>query len=77
MTDESPTERSERLLAEMTETLDKLIHWFTAIRTEIANGDYSPSDASNDWEALTYNDGVNIISLLAEYGEEADIEATA
>lgn len=77
MAEESAAERSERLLAEMTETLDKLIHWFTAIRTEIVAGEYSPKDASNDWEALTYNDGVNIISLLAEYGEEADMEATA
>ena len=59
-------EMDEELLDELYEALTKLCHYYEGMRREIAQDKYTSEQAERDWTALTCNEGMNILSVLAD-----------
>lgn len=66
-TTETHTEASERLLDELIETISNVMHWLTAVQTEVVNGTYTPEKAERDWQTLIESENVDFLSVLADY----------
>jgi len=56
-------------LENLTQTLDQIQRWVTAIRNEITEGNYTPEDAGKDYENLMFHEGMDLFTALLEYSE--------
>ena len=66
-------EVSEELLDELHETLTRLCHFYEGMRRELASEKYDREQAERDWTALTYNEGMSVLPILADMlGEKED-----
>lgn len=60
-------EPQEELLDELYESLTRLCHFYEGMKREIVSDKYGAEQAQRDWTALTYNDGMNVIDILADF----------
>lgn len=60
-------EPQEELLDELYESLTRLCHFYEGMKQEIASDKYGVEQAQRDWTALTYNDGMSVIEVLADF----------
>ena len=63
---EASTVDEEELLDELYDTLTNLCHHYEGMKRELAKGDYTAEQAERDWTALTYNEGMNVLPILAD-----------
>lgn len=68
------SERTEELLDELYETLTRLCHFYEGMKRELAEKDYTAQMAERDWTALTYNDGMNVLPILADLIDLLDMQ---
>lgn len=56
-------------LDHVVKSIDDFVDYLISIRTDIKSGIYTPEMAGNDVEAMTNNEGNDIISTLEEISE--------
>lgn len=62
-------ERNEELLEGLHDTLARLIHYYNGMMNELAEGRYTAEQAERDMLALTYNEGMEVLPILADMVE--------
>ena len=59
-------EVNEELLDELYDTLTRLCHFYEGMKRELASEKYDREQAERDWTALTYNEGMSVLPILAD-----------
>lgn len=67
----------EELKEQLQEVLANLIHFFGGMLQDMESGTYSPEQAGRDWLALSYNENMDYLPLLAELMEAQEIQEIA
>ncbi len=57
------------LLTDLQASLTSAIRYYSAIQDEIIAGTYTPQKAYEDYDNLMWNEGNNIMSVLAELAD--------
>lgn len=68
------SERTEELLDELYDTLARLVHYYNGMMRELAENRYTAEQAESDTMVLTYNEGMNVLPILADILDERDLE---
>lgn len=66
---DTPDEAVQEALSELQDSLKHAIHYLTGILDDIATGSYTPKKASEDYENLLWNEGIDFISQLGSLAE--------
>ncbi len=66
---DTPDEAVQEALSELQDSLKHTIHYLNGILDEIATGSYTPKKASEDYENLLWNEGIDFISQLSSLAE--------
>lgn len=56
----------EELLDDLYDALTNLCHYYEGMKRELAKGEYGREQAERDWTALTYNEGMSVLPILAD-----------
>lgn len=64
-------ERNEELLDELYDTLARLVHYYNGMMRELAESRYTAEQAEKDMTALTYNEGMDVLPILADMVESS------
>lgn len=59
-------------LESLTASLMAISHYLTGILRDIEEGTYTPERAVQDYEALTYNEGIDYMGCLADFADFAE-----
>ena len=57
---------NDELLDELYETLTRVCHYYEGMKQDIEKGKYAGEQAERDWTALTCNEGMSIMPILAD-----------
>lgn len=63
---EAQTEGLDNLYDDLYDCATVLIHHFRGMLRDMESETYTPERAEQDWTALTYNEGYDILAILAE-----------
>jgi hypothetical protein len=55
----------EELLDELYDTLTNLCHYYEGMKRELAKGEYTLETTERDFSALTCNEGMSVLPILA------------
>lgn len=66
MSEATTNERLDNLQDELYDCLTALIHHYKGMLNDLAGDAYTPERAEQDWTALTYNEGYDVLAILAE-----------
>lgn len=59
----------EEVKKDLNESITQQVNWLTSIQKELADGTYTPSQASSDVAAALYVEGFNWLSILEEMAQ--------
>lgn len=62
-------EAVQEAMSELQDSLKHTIHYLTAILDELNAGSYTPKKASEDYESLIWQEGIDFISQLGSLAE--------
>lgn len=70
------TEKLDNLYGDLCDCLAVLIHYYKGMLNDLAGDVYTPERAEQDFTALTYNEGHDVLGILAEIFAMRDDEKT-
>lgn len=66
---DTPDEAIQEAMSNLQDSLKHAIHYLSAILDELNAGSYTPKKASEDYENLLYNEGMDFVSQLGSLAE--------